>query len=122
MFTEMGAESLDRFQIFICRSSYIWVGLIDGVIVCGWGLVPLSLLSERAYIWLFTNDNLKSRSLPFLRAVRRTIATMLQIYPSLIGEVVNDDARAKRWLAWAGADFGPQGQRLTPFLIERPHD
>lgn len=120
LFREMApGQKLSQFKIFLCHSSRIWVGYIDDQLVCAFGLVPVSMIGDQGYIWLYVTDAIKGRGVTFLRQVRGALAGLMELYPRLIGEVVNGDSRAIRWLTWCGAEFGRPGPRLTPFMIRK---
>lgn len=97
----------------------IWVGFIDDGIACIWGLIPPTMLSNQAYLWLYTTDLIKHHQFILIRHSQRVIERMLETYPMIVGHVTLGDSKAIRWLRWLGAEFGfPQGTGL-PFKIRR---
>jgi hypothetical protein len=38
----------------VARSSDTWAGLVDEEVACVWGLIPPSILGDKAYLWLIT--------------------------------------------------------------------
>src|SRR5215467_288715 len=81
-------------------SMYMWAGLIDGRLACLWGLIPPTLLSNQAYLWLYTTDVIKEHT-------------------SICGHAIAGADKSIKWLRWLGAKFGePQGKGI-PFRITR---
>lgn len=102
-------------------STRYWIGLADGALVCIWGLIAPTLLSDRAYLWLYTTRALDDNTFLFVRWSQRMIELMLREYPTIAGHVVSDNADGKRWLGWLGAKFGERDGPLMPFEIRAKH-
>lgn len=99
------------------RSANIWIGRVDGAVACIWGLIPPCLISNQAYLWLYTTELVESHTFVFVRASQRMVEEMLKEYPTLVGHVHVDNPRAAKWLRWLGASFQePDGKRI-PFQI-----
>lgn len=97
----------------------IWAGVIDNELACLWGLVPPSLMSNQAYLWLYTTDVIKEHQFVLVRHSQRVMEDLLKEYPSIVGHATVGDKKAIRWLKWLGAEFGyPQGTGL-PFRIKK---
>jgi hypothetical protein len=102
-------------------SSAIWVGLIDDQLACIWGLIPPSLMSNQAYLWLYTTDVIKEHQFILVRHSQLVMEEILKRYKSVVGHVLvgKGDSKSVRWLKWLGAKFGePDGQGV-PFRIVR---
>jgi hypothetical protein len=112
-------EQVQFFRRCVSCASSIWTGFVDGELVCIWGLIPPSLLSDQAYLWLYTTDALKGNEFMFVRQSQLAVETILKIYPVIIGHVLVDNPRAIRWLKWLGATFGEPDGRVLPFSIRR---
>lgn len=95
-----------------------YVGTVDGCIACMWGLVPTTLLSNRAYIWLFHNHLVEDHKFAFIRHSQRQVERMLKVYPEIYGDCVVSNETGHNWLRWLGAEFGPQNGAFTPFTIK----
>jgi hypothetical protein len=110
-----------RKQFYDCAntSRQLWVGLIEGNVVCVWGLIPPTLLSSRAYLWLYTTDNLDGNEFLFVRHSQRAIEEMLKEYSVIYGHTEPGLPRTHRWLRWLGAQFGEQQNGLIPFEIRK---
>jgi len=100
-------------------SMYMWAGLIDGRLACLWGLIPPTLLSNQAYLWLYTTDVIKEHSFLLVRHSQLVMEEMLKEYPSICGHAIAGADKSIKWLRWLGAKFGePQGKGI-PFRITR---
>jgi hypothetical protein len=100
-------------------SSQIFRGVIDDQIACVWGFIPPSMLSDKAYIWLYTDEKVKDHQFIFIRHSQRVIEDMLEIYPTIVGDAFVENRKAIRWLKWLGAEFSePVGKKL-PFVIRK---
>lgn len=99
------------------HSTHCWTGYVDDDIACMWGLVPPTLLSDQAYLWLIVTDLVKQHRFAFVRHSQRAIEDMLRIYPLIVGHYERGNEEAMRWIYWLGGTFGPwQGDR-RPFQI-----
>ena len=101
----------------MCNSSRVWLGYHDNEIVCLWGLVPPTLLSDRAYLWLYTTDALDAHIFLLVRHSQRMVAQMLTEFPTIVGHCEVSATKSIRWLRWLGAEFGALEGRLVPFII-----
>lgn len=110
-----GAEEILRECIW--RSIEIRQGLVDGKVACVWGLIPPTILSNTAYLWLLTTDIIAEHRFLFVRYSQRYIEEALKIYPTIIGDVVGHNTSAKKWIQWLGGEFGPTVLGRTPFTI-----
>lgn len=99
------------------RSDFRWIGTVDGKIACMWGLIPPTILSWSAYIWLYTNPLVEEHKFRFIRHSQREMESMLRLFPNIVGDCVTTNSTAKRWLEWLGAKFGPPQGDLVPFRI-----
>ena len=102
-------------------STCIWVGLIDGQLACIWGLIPPTLLSNQAYLWLYTTDIIKEHQFVLVRHSQLVMEEILRRYESVVGHVImgKGDSKSVRWLKWLGAKFGEPDVRGVPFRITR---
>lgn len=100
------------------NSSQTWIGFDGPTILCFWGLIPPSLLSDQAYLWMYITEHFHEHTFVFIRHSRLAVEEMLKHYPVIIGHGKVGDRKSLQWLRWIGAKFGePQGQ-LIPFRIE----
>ena len=111
-------DAQETMRRSVMNSSRLWVGIIDEKLVCCWGLIPPSFLSDTAYLWLYTIDGFDEHIFIFIRKSQRAVEEILKAYPVIVGHCVVGHDKSIRWLRWLGAKFGePQGQ-LLPFRIE----
>ena len=110
-----------KLKQFIRRSDEVWFGMVDDQVAAVWGLVTPSLISnQRAYMWLLTTDLVEQHKFIFISRSQLFVEDALNRYPVLIGHVELGNTRAKRWLTWLGAEFGPIGEDGNwPFQIRR---
>lgn len=108
---------------FFTRSTDVWMGS-DGDIALGiWGLIPPTILSDRAYLWLYHTEAVAVHSFMFIRHSQRAVEEMLKVYPLIVGHTEVGAIRSIRWLRWLGAEFGQTtDDKLIPFTIKaKPH-
>lgn len=105
---------------FCTKSSIpLWKGMVDGQLACIWGLIPGCVLSNSAYIWLYTNELIQEHQFIFVRYSQRMVEEMLKEYEYIHGNTEIGADRSIRWLRWLGAEFGIPRGRLIPFTIRR---
>src|SRR5262245_11793845 len=100
-------------------SSHCWTGYVDNQPACCWGLIPPTLMSDQAYLWLIVKEELvKDNQFIFVRQSQRWIERMLEQYPLIVGHCQLKAAASIRWMKWLGAKFGEpiEGNRV-PFTI-----
>ncbi len=111
-----GAEGVLRDCMY--RSVEVRVGMLDGVIACAWGLIPPTILSDTAWLWLITTDIVAEHKFLFVRHSQRYIEEALKEYPNIIGSAEVKNWSARRWLRWLGAEFGEPEGKMIPFIIK----
>jgi hypothetical protein len=119
----------DPTSIMVCgaylrASVTAWTGLIHpSGIACIWGLVSPTVLSDSAYLWLLTTPVVDDHKFTFVRHSQLVLDRMLEDFPTIVGHVLADQTRSKRWLKWLGVTFEPSIQagstHLTPFKLRR---
>lgn len=113
-------EEHDRIMKDCLRSSpVVWESNIDGEGACIWGLIPQTLMSDRAYIWLYTTDVADQHTFILVRQSKLMIEEVLKECPILYGYCKLEDARAIRWLKWLGAEFGIYDDVKISFEIRK---
>lgn len=113
------AEMAKTLEEYLTFSQNLYVGSIHGKLCCAWGLIPPSLLSDRAHLWLYSNDAVEDYKFIFVRNSQRAVEAMLELYPTIFGFCEIDNARSIRWLRWLGAIFGPPLKTFIPFEIRK---
>jgi hypothetical protein len=89
----------------LTQSTAVWLGKVDGVDACAIGVIPISIFSERAYLWMIHTKICEQHPLRFIRWSRRVLDDILLLYPTLIGLCHPDNVYGKRWLEWLGSRF-----------------
>ena len=103
----------------ISMSSDVWTGLVDGEVACMWGVAPPSLMSTRAYLWLYTTDLVKENQFVFVRHSQVEIKKLLEQYDLIVGHCMLGATKSMRWLKWLGATFGEPDEDKIPFQIRK---
>lgn len=108
------------FGKYLLASSSMWTGFYNDELVCCWGLVSPTLISDQAYLWLYTTPALAGREFMFVRHSQIEIRKMLEKHPKITGYATVGADSSIKWLRWLGADFSgePQGN-FIPFSIRK---
>ena len=112
-----GAEEVLRECMY--RSIEVRYGLVDGEVACVWGLIPPTLLSTTAYLWLLTTEIIAENKFLFIRHSQRYIEEALESFPCIIGDCIIGERSAMRWLRWLGAEFAEPIDGRIPFVIRK---
>ena len=113
----MDADKLRSLEAMTGVGSDLWIGLINEVPVCAWGLVPPSLISDRAYLWLYVTEGVEEHKFIFVRWSQRVMQELRKQYPTIYGCCDIHNSRAIRWMKWLGAEFGLPSDSVIPFVI-----
>lgn len=109
----------ETMQRALGNSSRVWMGMDDTVILAMWGLIPPTLMSDTAYLWMFHTKHLSKHTFMFIRHSQRAVEEMLKEYPTIVGHCAIVNIRAHQWLRWLGASFGdPISDKALPFTIK----
>lgn len=115
-FDDYGRQTMD---FCLLMSTAIWAGFIDKQLACIWGVIPPTLMSYQAYLWLYTTDVIKEHQFTLIRHSQRVMEGILDEYPSVVGHAIIGSDKSIRWLKWLGAEFGPPQGIAIPFRITR---
>lgn len=107
------------FEQHLLMTTSLWTGFYNNVFVCVWGLIPPTLMSEQAYLWLYTTEAIKSHEFLFIRHSQIAVEEMLKEYPVITGITTVGLTQTIRWLRWLGATFGEPNGRALPFVIRK---
>jgi len=113
------ASDKDNLTRCLLLSTDLWVGMVDGKMICFWGLSPSTLLNNSAHLWLYTVEAFKGHEFVFVRKSQRVVEEMLKLYPTITGFTNVHRPKAIRWLKWLGASFGEPIEEEMPFIIGR---
>jgi len=106
------------FETVLLSSSDVWTGWIDGNFACVWGLCPPTILSDRAYLWLYTTDRVKGNEFVFVRQSQIAMREMLQHFKTIYGYCAEGADASRRWLRLLGARFDEPSEGRVPFQIK----
>lgn len=116
---KLSGNEVKALEQFIAASSAVYIGSVDGEIGCLWGLIPPTLLSDQAYLWLHTTPVAEKHQFILVRRAQIEMKKMLKEYPKIVGHCEAGAKQSIRWLKWLGAKFDLPDGDLVPFLIER---
>lgn len=100
-------------QISMLCSTRCWTGLIDGVPICMFGVVPASLVESVGRPWMIGTPAVEKFDRIFLKHCHEVVKNMASEYKTLYNFVDLRNKKAIRWLKWLGftmeepAPFGP---------------
>ena len=100
-------------------SSEVWLGMHDDKVACVWGLVPPTVLSNRAYLWLLTTELVEKHKFLFVRHSQLVIEDALKRYDLVVGHVAVGNTSARRWLRWLRAEIDAPERGFSRFEIRR---
>lgn len=100
------------------NSSHLWLGTHDETILCFFGLIPPTILSDTAYLWLYCTPAMAGHTVPLIRHSIRAARDWLNIYTSIVGHGHIDRPRSLAWLRMIGAEFGEPTGPVIPFEIK----
>lgn len=111
--------NLDLRSLEFCQqmSAECWTGYVGDQLICCWGLIPPSLLSDQAYLWMHTTPEVKDHQFLLVRHSQRVIEGVLSRYTRITGHCVIGETNSIRWLRWLGAEFAEPDSGLLPFII-----
>lgn len=110
-------DSLKHLDLYIKASITTWAGSVNGEIACVWGLIPPSVLADRALLWLQITDLVWEHKFLFIRHSRIHLQRMLALYPIIVGTADPEFPENVKWLKWLGAEFGEPIPGGIPFTI-----
>lgn len=103
----------------LIRTQDLWVGWHNDEPVFAWGLIPPTLLSSSAYLWMVSIDEAEEHQFVLVRHSQIAMKQMLECYGTIVGHCEVGHGRSIRWLKWLGATFGSVEGTLLPFTIVR---
>lgn len=109
---------LDALLFSIRNSAEAYEGVVNGDIICMFGVGSLSAATGRGSPWMLGTQGVQDYWLLFARISRVWIDDIRTRYASLENYVDARNALAIRWLAWLGFTIGdpvPYGPYRLPF-------
>lgn len=105
---EVPPEQWHPLLRLINRSATYWTARVDEELAAVWGLVPPTLMSDTAYLWLLTTEVSVGHEFLLARYSKMWIEQMQKSYPNICGHCF--DPKAQRWLKWLGGKVEPNGE------------
>lgn len=117
----LSGRQLEMVEWCQAMSGEVWTGRVDDDLICVWGLIPPTLISRQAYLWMHTTSAVADHKFLLVRHSQRVIERMLTRYDTIVGHCRIGSRDSIRWMRWLGAVFEePQGE-FIPFRIEAKH-
>lgn len=113
--------ALKRFEQWVACSQKVWCATEGESFICMWGIIPPTLLSDQAYLWLHTGDGFDGNEFIFVRHSQRAAEEVLKIYDQIVGHVQVGQDKSIKWLRWLGAEFYEPERGFIPFVIRKKH-
>lgn len=110
-------EHIEILQRSVRSSSHIWIGEHNGELLCFFGLIPPTILSDTAYLWLYNTEAMAGHTIPLIRHSIRARRDWLELYPRIVGHGRVGNDRSLAWLRLIGAEFGEPTGPVVPFEI-----
>lgn len=104
---------------WIISSTTILAGYIGDELICTVGIVPSTLLSKQAKVWMWTTDAAVKHEFTLVRQSQRVMKELLGQYDEITGYCAENASRSQRWLRWLGAEFSAPEKGMREFLIRR---
>lgn len=92
-----------------------WTGLIDGIPVCMFGVVPSSILGNVGRPWMVGTKLLDEHPHVFLRRCQGCLREMREGFDTLENFVDVRNKRAIEWLVWLGFDIWMPAEKIGPY-------
>lgn len=109
--------AVEAVDAFVNRSTRVFVGSIEGKVVCICGVIQPSLLSDRGYLWLVVTNFVEQYKFIFIRQSQLFIQALLKEYSVLYGHVETRNCQGAKWLRFLGARFMKDVDGMTQFEI-----
>ncbi len=97
----------------------MYAGYFDNEFAAVWGVIPPTLSSNQAYIWVYTTEAIIGHEFLFVRYSQRMVEELLKSYERIVGVTLVGEDRSIRWLKWLGAEYGEPDGKVLPFVIRR---
>lgn len=98
------------------NSTNFWIAKEDENLIGFWGLIPPTLLSVRAYIWLYLFHDVIHR-ISFARKSILAFRALVAEFPVVVGHCACTNPSAIRWLSWLGATFNEPENGFVSFEL-----
>lgn len=101
------------------KSEMAWAGLADDDVVCIFGVVGATVLSETGHPWMIGTSLIDKHARVFLLKSRDMVSEMQFRYRKLENFVDVRNKKSIKWLGWLGFQFAepaPYGIYRMPFM------
>lgn len=116
---DISAKEAGMLQFCQSLSAEVWSGYVDEKLICCWGLIPPTLLSNQAYLWMHSTPAIRDHQFLLVRHSQKIIEQVLNRYERIIGDCRVEAADSIRWLKWLGAEFTESQGPYLSFTIRR---
>lgn len=99
-------------------STDVRTGMVDGQVICIFGVAPVSVLCGQAMPWMVGSTLLDKYARIFLKHDKSIVDDWLKTYPHLFNYVDERNGKAKLWLKRLGfilSEAEPKGKERLPF-------
>lgn len=105
--TGLNLDPRDSGMLEFCQSlsAEVWSGYIGDQLICCWGLIPPTLLSNQAYLWMHSTPAIREHQFLLVRHSQKIIQQALERYNKIVGDCLVGANDSIRWLKWLGAEF-----------------
>lgn len=119
--TEFNLDPKETGMLDFCQSlsAEVWSGYVGNKLICRWGLIPPTLLSNQAYLWMHSTPAIRDHQFLLVRHSQRIIEQVLDRYEKIIGDCRVGAVDSIRWLKWLGAEFVESDGPYLSFTIKR---
>lgn len=114
---EMPDADRHVFNQCVMASFPLFVGEVDGEIACVWGLISPTILSDTAYIWLYTTELIEDHKFMFIRRSMLEVEKLRKEYSVIAGHVAIGNDSAQKWLTILGAKMKDKENGLIRFTM-----
>ena len=113
----LSPSAVEILEFCQAMSAECWSGYIDEDLICCWGLIPPSILSNQAYLWMHSTEAVREHRFLLVRHSQKVIGKALERYSTIIGHCDINAQDSMRWLKWLGAEFSPPDGPFRAFVI-----
>lgn len=101
------ATPASALETSLSLSSHAWAGLVNGSVVCMWGVAPTSLMAGEGVAWLLGSDLIDQYRRAFVKAHARSLPAVLECYSHVFNHVDARYTKSVEWLRWLGFEIQP---------------
>ena len=110
---DLEQDNLETCQLLMKQSYRVWLSYSAGQVGFFYGIIPDSLLSDRAYMWAWAGPGLKKYPITWARFSLTMIQNIRKEFPVIYG-ICSVDVK---WAKFLGAKIGPEVEGYPSFVI-----